>query len=172
MELPSAPWQAAHVCASFAPAATSSWQKTGPERAPRRRRNAMLRNRAPFYGRLNTNTLLPRFASIWLLPPAATATYCLPPTMYDTAGALTPAPQLYFHSSLPVFESKALNHPFASPLKTRPPAVARTPPISGCGVLCFQATLPVSRFTATSCPHCSSLGITLNAPPSHSLPPG
>src|SRR5690348_7700690 len=124
------------------------------------------------YGSANTKTLLPRFESIWLLPPAATATYCLPPTMYDTAGALTPEPQLNFHSSLPVFASNALNQPFASPLKTRFPAVASTPPMSGCGVLCFHAILPVSRFTATSCPHCSSVGIVLNAPPSQSLPPG
>src|SRR4029077_15056832 len=112
-----------------------------------------------------------RFASIWLLPPAATATYCLPPTMYETAGALTPAPQLYFHSSLPVLASKALNQPFASPLNTRS-LVASTPPINGCGVLTVQATLPVSRLTATSRPDCSSLGMVLNAPPSQSLPPG
>src|SRR2546427_8110424 len=92
--------------------------------------------------------------------------------MYDPAGALTPAPQLYFHSSLPLAASKALNQPLASPLKTRSPAVARTPPISGCGVLTLHATLPVSRLTATSLPHCSSLGMVLNAPPSHSLPPG
>src|SRR5262249_21401532 len=113
-----------------------------------------------------------RVALIWLLPPAATATYCLPPTMYDTAGALTPAPALYFHSSLPVLASNALNQPFASPLKTMSPAVASTPPISGCGVFAPHATLPVSILTATSRPHCSSVGIVLNAPPNHSLPPG
>jgi hypothetical protein len=56
---------------------------------------------------------LPRFASIWLLPPAATAMYCLPLTMYDTPGELTPAPQLYFHSSLPVRASYSLYQPFA-----------------------------------------------------------
>ena len=28
--------------------------------------------------------------------------------MYDTAGALTPAPQLYFHSSLPVLRVEGL----------------------------------------------------------------
>src|SRR5947208_3517080 len=93
--------------------------------------------------------------------------------MYDTAGALTPAPQLYFHSSLPFLASNALNQPLASPLNTRSPAVASTPPISGCGVFTPQATLPVSRLTATSRPHCSSAGMVLNAPPSHSLlPPG
>src|SRR5437899_11550348 len=98
--------------------------------------------------------------------------YCLPSTMYETAGALTPAPQLCFHSSLPVLASYALNHPFASPCNTRSPAVARTPPIRGSGVFTFHVTFPVSRLTATSCPHCCSLGIVLNAPPSHSLPPG
>src|SRR6185436_15828032 len=56
-------------------------------------------------GSANTNTLFPRLASIWLLPPAATATYCFPPTMYETAGAFTPAPQLYFQSSLPFIAS-------------------------------------------------------------------
>src|SRR6478609_6567778 len=99
--------------------------------------------------------------------------YCLPFTMYATPGELTPAPQLNFHSSLPVRASYALYQPFASPLNTMSPAVASTPPISGCGVLCFHMTLPLSRLTATSCPHCSSVGIVLNAPPSHSLlPPG
>src|ERR1700687_5153545 len=92
--------------------------------------------------------------------------------MYDTAGALTPAPQLNFHSSLPVLESNALNHPLASPLNMRPPAVASTPPISGCGGLWLQATLPVLRLTATKLPHCSSEGMVLKAPPSQSLPPG
>src|SRR5580765_3719797 len=92
--------------------------------------------------------------------------------MYDTAGAFTPAPQLYFHNSLPLAASNALNQPFASPLNTRLPAVASTPPISGCGVFTPHATLPVSRFTATSRPHCSSPGMVLNAPPSQSLPPG
>src|SRR6476661_382792 len=57
------------------------------------------------YCTANTKTLLPRFASIWLLPPAATAMYCVPPTMYETAGALTPAPQLNFHSSRPFLAS-------------------------------------------------------------------
>src|SRR5213592_4544661 len=122
------------------------------------------------YGSAKTKMLLPRLALIWLLPPAATATYCLPPTMYDTAGALTPAPQLYFHNSLPLLASKALNQPLASPLNTRLPAVASVPPISGCGVLTLQPTLPVSRFTATNLPDCSSPGMVLNAPPSHSLP--
>src|SRR5213592_8780 len=120
------------------------------------------------YGSAKTKMLLPRLALIWLLPPAATATYCLPLTIYDTAGAFTPAPQLYFHSSLPVAASNALNQPFASPLKTRFPAVASTPPISGCGVFAPQATLPVSRLTATRRPDCASLGIVLNAPPSQS----
>src|SRR6266568_3761132 len=32
-------------------------------------------------GRANTTTLLPRLKSIWVLPPAATATYCLPFTV-------------------------------------------------------------------------------------------
>jgi hypothetical protein len=31
------------------------------------------------YGRANTKMLLPRLKSSWLLPPAATAMYCLPP---------------------------------------------------------------------------------------------
>ena len=62
--------------------------------------------------------------------------------------------------------------PLPSPLNTRSPAVASTPPISGCSVSTFQAILPVSTFTAASRPHCFSLGMTLNAPPSHSLPPG
>src|SRR5206468_12989511 len=90
----------------------------------------------------------------------------------ETAGALTAAPQLYFQSSLPVLASNALNRPLASPLKTTSPAVASTPPISGCGVLTPHATLPVSRLTATRRPHCSSAGIVLNAPPSQSFPPG
>ena len=45
-------------------------------------------------GSANTNRLLPRLKSSCVLPPAATATYCLPLTMYDTAGALTPAPHV------------------------------------------------------------------------------
>src|SRR4051812_25364972 len=92
--------------------------------------------------------------------------------MYETAGALTPAPALKRHSSLPLEASNALNQPLASPLKTRLPAVASTPPMSGWSVLTPQATLPVSTFTATRRPHCCSLGIVLNAPPSHSLPLG
>src|SRR6185369_11365302 len=123
-------------------------------------------------GSANTITVLPRLKSSWVLPPAATATYCLPPTMYETAGALTPAPHWYSQSFLPVFASKARKRPLPSPLKTRSPAVASTPPISGCSVSNFHATLPVSRLTADRRPHCFSLGITLNAPPSQSLPPG
>ena len=47
-----------------------------------------------------------------------------------------------------------------------------TPPISGCSVSNFHAILPVSMLTAAKRPHCFSPGTTLNAPPSHSLPPG
>ncbi len=39
-------------------------------------------------------TLLPRLESICSLPPAATAMYCLRPTMKEVAGAFTPAPRL------------------------------------------------------------------------------
>src|SRR5437762_3058628 len=92
--------------------------------------------------------------------------------MYDTAGALTPAPALKRHSSLPLAASNALNQPLASPLNTRLPAVARTPPISGWSVLTPHATLPVSTLTATRRPHCCSVGIVLKAPPSQSLPLG
>jgi hypothetical protein len=51
--------------------------------------------------------------------------------------------------------------------------VASPPPISGCAVSCFHANLPVSTLTAATRPHCFSLGMTLNAPPSQSFePPG
>src|SRR6266702_868721 len=124
-------------------------------------------------GSANTSTVLPRLKSICVLPPAATAMYCLPCTMYDTAGALTPAPHWNSQSFLPVAESNARNRPLPSPLNTRPPAVASTPPMSGCSVLKSHAILPVSTFTADSLPDCCSDAITLNAPPRHSLlPPG
>ena len=103
---------------------------------------------------------------------AATAMYCLPSDHVRHRRRVDAGAALELHSFLPVFASSALNQPLPSPLKTRPPAVASTPPISGCSVSCFHATLPVSRLTADSRPHCFSLGITLNAPPSHSLPPG
>src|SRR5262245_64581178 len=98
---------------------------------------------------------------------------CLPPTVYDTGIALAPAPQLNVHSRLPVLLSSALKLPLPSPKKYNPPAVASPPPISGCSVSYFQATLPLSTSTAATRPHCFSLGITLNAPPSQSFaPPG
>ncbi len=49
--------------------------------------------------------LLPRLKSSWLLPPAATAMYCLPPISYDTGGEFTPAPQLNDHNFLPLLAS-------------------------------------------------------------------
>src|SRR6185295_8701199 len=111
VELPSGPWQAKHGSASLRTAA-SSWATAWPTRIHPAvmvsAAFALRRNESPGYGIANTNTLLPRFASIWLLPPAATATYCLPPPTYDTAGALTPAPQLHSHSSLPLAASNAL----------------------------------------------------------------
>src|SRR5215471_15890107 len=102
-----------------------------PAEAPARppRPGFLTRPRADRQGRANTTTELPRLKSIWVLPPAATAMYCLPPMLYETAGALTPAPHWYSQSFLPVFASKARNRPLPSPLKTRPPAVASTPPI-------------------------------------------
>src|SRR5262249_54982153 len=124
------------------------------------------------YGSANTKMLLPRLKSSWLLPAAATAMYCLPSTMYDVGGEFTPAPHWNDHSFLPLAASYALKFPLPSPVNTRLPAVASAPPIKGCWVSAFQASLPVSRLTAASLPHCFSLGMTLNAPPSHSLPPG
>src|SRR6185312_123104 len=118
-ELPSGPWHAAH-CAAFgggaadcamhvADAAASAVPATATRRVGiawiTRRSVALAGNKkggasprlpddvAARYS-ANTNTLLPRLKSSCVLPPAATAMYCLPPTMYDTAGALTPAPQL------------------------------------------------------------------------------
>src|SRR5215475_6995768 len=87
--------------------------------------------------------------------------------------AFAPAPQLKLQSRLPLFASSALKLPLPSPKKNKLPAVASPPPISGCSVSCFHATLPVSTFTAATRPHCFSLGMTLNAPPSQSFePPG
>src|SRR6185503_6416343 len=121
----------------------------------------------------NTKTLLPRLKSSWVLPPHPIAMYWRLPTMYETGMAFAPAPQLKLHSFLPVAESRALKLPLPSPKKNRPPPVVRPPPISGCSVSCFHATLPVSTLTAETRPHCFSPGITLKAPPSHSLePPG
>src|SRR5690242_1576866 len=54
---------------------------------------------------VNAMMELPRLESIWTLPPAATTTYCLPPTPYEDGGALTPAPALKFHSTLPLVAS-------------------------------------------------------------------
>src|SRR5258708_8911281 len=114
-------------------------------------------------------TLLPRLKSICVFPPAATATYCLPFTMYDTGGALTPAPAWYCHSTLPVAASSALKNPVPSPKNTRPPAVASAPPIRGCSVSYFHATLPASALTAESRPHRLSLALPFNPPASPSL---
>src|SRR6266850_5526719 len=60
------------------------------------------RCRQKVYGSANTKMLLPRLKSSWLLPPAATAMYCLPPASYDTAGEFTPAPHWNDHSFLPL----------------------------------------------------------------------
>ena len=77
------------------------------------------------YGNANTNTLFPRLASIWLLPPAATATYCLPPAIYDTAGALTPAaPPAQFTVPAP---------PAPRPLTPPKPVVNEAEVLSGYG---------------------------------------
>ena len=57
------------------------------------------------YGKANTMMLLPRLKSSCTLPPAATAIYCLPPTMNEVAGAFTPAPHWNDHSFLPLFAS-------------------------------------------------------------------
>src|SRR5262245_29756256 len=124
-------------------------------------------------GSAYTNTLLPRLKSSCVLPPQPIATYCFWPTVYDTGIAFAPAPHWKLHRSFPVFESSALNRPFPSPKKKSPPPVASPPPINGCWVSYFHATLPLSTFTAATRPHCFSLGITLNAPPSQSFePPG
>src|SRR5262245_19705170 len=54
---------------------------------------------------VNAITVFPRLASIWTFPPAATTTYCLPPTLYEDGGALTPAPALKVHTTFPLVAS-------------------------------------------------------------------
>src|SRR5208282_662606 len=49
-------------------------------------------------------TLLPTSESIWALPPEPTTTYCLPSTMYEDGGALTPAPAWNCQSTFPLAE--------------------------------------------------------------------
>src|SRR6266851_4752695 len=88
------------------------------------------------------------------LPPAATATYCRPSSSYVTGGAFTPAPQLNCQSRAPVRVWKALKSPLPSPTNTRSPAVASTPPTSGCAVVTCQAIFPRARVSmALSVPH-------------------
>ncbi len=49
------------------------------------------------------------------------------------------ASNLVTHNSAPVFESKARKRlSVVAPMKTKPPAVARLPPILGRPVLCFS----------------------------------
>src|ERR1700722_15953456 len=67
-------------------------------------------------------------------------------------GAFTPAPRLQRQTRSPDFALKASNQPLPSPMNTRFPAVARAPPINGCGALYCQAILPVSTSSATNGP--------------------
>ncbi len=67
--------------------------------------------------------------------------------------ALAPAPQLNFHSTVPVLASYALNQPLPSPVNTRPPAVAVAPPIIGSSVLTVQAIFPVFKSIALTLPY-------------------
>ena len=60
----------------------------------------------------------------------------------QTAEAPTLAPVWKVQRSLPVAESKASKWPFASPAKTIPPAVARTPPTNASLTLVCQTILP------------------------------
>src|SRR5258708_38472609 len=72
-------------------------------------------SRRKVYGRAKTNTLFPRLKSRWLLPPAASAMYCLPPIAYGTGGEFPPAPPKNDHSFLPVFAALALKSPLPLP---------------------------------------------------------
>src|ERR1051325_968349 len=92
-----------------------------------------------------------------------------PSTEKTEGAAFTPAPHWNCHSTVVVFASYPLTRPFPSPVNTRPPAVAVTPPIIGCSVFTCQAILPVARFTAETLPHWASPGMATNALPSHSF---
>jgi hypothetical protein len=62
------------------------------------------------------------------LPPANTETYCFPPAVYVTTGALAAASAGgERQSERPVAESIASMRPSLCPVKTRPPAVAVAP---------------------------------------------
>src|SRR5439155_3097056 len=123
-------------------------------------------------GSEKTNTLLPRLKSICVFPPAPTATYCLPSTMYVTGGAFTPAPHWYVQSTLPDRASYALKRPLPSPANARSPPVTLMPPIIGWSVFACQAIFPVLTSTAVTFPVCGTPGMVLNAPPSQSFPSG
>src|ERR687897_634182 len=120
--------------------------------------------RAPA-GSAKTRSSSLRGALIWKLPPAGTATYCLPSMAYVIGGPFTPPFAWYCHTCFPDLASNARNCRSLVPVNTSPPAVATAPPIIGSFTFFCQAIFPVFTSTAENRPYCGS-PVPTKAPPS------
>src|SRR5882672_709329 len=113
---------------------------------------------APWSGGLSISGTRAEYARDCEPPgPTTVATYSRPLTEYAIGTEAGTSFRRIFHSSAPVAASCALNIRSRPPTNTSPPAVARTPDVSGALLRSTQTVRFVSRLTASRCPYFPSL---------------
>src|SRR5215471_1406385 len=98
------------------------------------------------------------------------AMHCLPSILKEMGLAAMPPPVWKSQSGLPVFASRAKKLPSSEPLKTRPPAVDKTPAHGAVCILNSQRICPVEASSARMAPDGDPSGGCASPPPAKKEP--